>query len=172
MHIFRRFGFTKGKALLCIPVVSPLHRSELLVCCQCGQALVVWFGRIYIILWCSQRSLSGTVQASHRKPVWAWLTCILRTIMSPRYQTLAGKYHHYASGDPTRAAFPMVKVGSNNAPQRRCVRTCSTGVCGLMQQRSFGVRQFDVNCHERLVAWCYAESSLTNCHPETGVEHL
>ena len=34
VHIFRRFGFTK--ALLCIPVMSPLHRSELLVCNQCG----------------------------------------------------------------------------------------------------------------------------------------
>ena len=43
------------------------------------------------------------------------------------------------------------------------------GVCGLMQQRSFGVRRFDVNRHERSVTWCYAESSLTNCHLETGV---
>ena len=41
-HI-RRFGFTK--ALLCLHVMSPLHRSELLVCTQCDQALVVWFGR-------------------------------------------------------------------------------------------------------------------------------
>ena len=45
-------------------------------------------------------------------------------------------------------------------------------LCGLMQQRSSGVRRFDVDRHERLVAWCYAESSLTNCHLETGVEHL
>ena len=43
VHIFRRCGFTK--ALLCIPVMSPLHRSELLVCTQCGSALVSWFGR-------------------------------------------------------------------------------------------------------------------------------
>ena len=45
------------------------------------------------------------------------------------------------------------------------------GVCGLMQQRSFGVKRFDGNRHERLVVWCYAESSLTNCHLETGVRH-
>ena len=43
------------------------------MCIQCGQALVVWFGRTdhHLVL---RRSLSGTVQASHRKPLWAWLT--------------------------------------------------------------------------------------------------
>ena len=43
-----------------------------MVCIQCGHALVVWFGRSnrHLVL---QRSLSGTVQASHRKPSWAWL---------------------------------------------------------------------------------------------------
>jgi hypothetical protein len=38
VHRFRRCGFTK--ALMCIAVMSPLHRSELLVCIQCGKALV------------------------------------------------------------------------------------------------------------------------------------
>ena len=65
MHIFRHFGFIK--ALLCIAVMSPLHRNVLLVCIQCDQVLVVWFGRSdhHLVL---RRSLSGTVGASHRKP--------------------------------------------------------------------------------------------------------
>ena len=42
---FRRFWFIK--ALLCIPVMPPLHMSELLVCIQCGSVLVVWFGRTH-----------------------------------------------------------------------------------------------------------------------------
>ena len=54
----------------------------------------------------------------------------------------------------------------------RLVLSNQGGVCGLMQQRSFGVRRFDASRHERLVAWCYAESSFTDCHPETGVGHL
>ena len=79
-----------------------------------------------------------------------------------------------------RASHPLLeaKQGCSNAKtgvdtlyqQFVFVRQVSQ-LCGLMQQRSFGVRRFDVDRHERSVTWCYAESSLTNCHRETGVRH-
>ena len=73
----------------------------------------------------------------------------------------------------TRRGDECARLTANGVTRRgKLVLLNQGGVCGLMQQRSFGVRRFDVNRHERLVAWCYAESSLTNCHPETGVEHL
>ena len=66
VHIIRCCGFTK--ALLCIAVMPPLHRSELLVCIQRDQVLVVWFGRSdhHLVL---RRSLSGTVAASEHRIV-------------------------------------------------------------------------------------------------------
>ena len=72
----------------------------------------------------------------------------------------------------TRRGDECARLTANGVTRRgKLVLLNQGGVCGLMQQRSFGVRRFDVNRHERLVAWCYAESSLTNCHLETGVRH-
>ena len=58
------------------------------MCCQCGQALVVLFGRIYHHL----VALGHRPSISHRKarqPSVGMVDVVLRTIMSPRYQTLA-----------------------------------------------------------------------------------
>ena len=81
--------------------------------------------------------------------------------------------HHSAAALNVKASALGLVALSSVCCEAKAIETRRDDMSAVrMQQRSFGVRQFDVNCHERLVAWCYAESSLTNCHPETGVEHL
>ena len=79
------------------------------MCIQYGRALVVWFGRTdhhLVLRW----SLSALGHRPSIAIVSAIVECgmvdvVLRTSTSPRYQTLAGSYHPYASSDPGSGTF-------------------------------------------------------------------
>ena len=108
MHRCYRCGFIE--AVLCITVMSPLARSELLrtgvYSMWLSAGCMVWPKAYHMVL---RRSLPGTVRASRivsrRGHGWRGTRDSLGASMSSRDQSLAGTHHPYASSDPTSAGF-------------------------------------------------------------------